>query len=124
MNTFMFTLPLLVHFLIGFYFVFFGFWNVYHWAPLLEVMAKKNIPHPYVILAIGIVWQVLAGFLIIFDLFVKIAASSLIVFTVISVFIFYPFWNFKGEHRNIDVNMFVANMTVTLGALLALIAGA
>lgn len=114
-------LPMLSHLLIGFFFVFFGFWNIYHWSPIVEVMIQKRIPAPWLMLAIGITWQILAGFLIIFGAFIKLAALSLIPFTIISVFMFHPFWKHRGEQRALNLTIFVANLTITVGALLLLI---
>lgn len=116
------SLPLLAHFLIGFYFVFYAFWNVYHWAPILKVMAERGIPHPYLILPIGITLQAVAGYFIMFGIFVRLSAFLLIPFTIIAIFIFHPFWKHRGELRILNFSIFLANMTVTLAALLLLIA--
>jgi putative oxidoreductase len=109
------------HTFIGVYFVFFGFWNIYHWRPLIEMMAQKNIPHPWLLLPIGITWQVVCGFLIILGIYVKLAALLLIPFTLISICIFHPFWQFRGELRNLNLIIFIGNLTVTIAALLFLI---
>jgi len=47
-------LYLIGHSLIGFYFIFFGFWNIYHWTPISEVMLKKRLPSPLFLLSIAI----------------------------------------------------------------------
>lgn len=112
--------PFLGHFLIGFYFVFFGVWNIYHWYTILEVMAKRGIPHPYLFLSIGIVWQFIAGVMIMFDIYIKLAAFSLIPFTIIAVCFLHPFWRCSVENRKHDLIMFITNITVTLGSLLIL----
>lgn len=121
MNTIYLGLPFLAHFLIGFFYAFFGFWNIYHWRPSLDVMMNKGIPHAYFVLTIGIACQVLAGFMIIFGFFTKLAALVLIPFTIIAVLIFHPFWKMKGEHRALNMSIFIANLTMSLGALLLLI---
>jgi uncharacterized membrane protein YphA (DoxX/SURF4 family) len=112
---------LIAHVLIGFYFVFAGFWNIYHWRPIVENMTQKNIPLPFFILASGIFWETVAGFMIMFGLYVKIAALVLIPFTIIAVFIFHPFWNDRGEHRALNLSIFLANITMTVSALLLLL---
>lgn len=121
MDTLWLGLPFLAQFLIGFYYVFFGFWNIYHWSPLLQTMAEENIPHPYLLLPIGIAWQVLAGFMIIAGFYVKVGALSLIPFTIIASFIFHPFWKYSGKTRKLNFTVFVTNLTISLGALLLLI---
>ncbi|OGT52696.1 MAG: hypothetical protein A3E84_02720 [Gammaproteobacteria bacterium RIFCSPHIGHO2_12_FULL_42_13] len=112
----------IAHLLIGCYFVFFGFWNVYHWRPILTVMSQKNIPHPYLILPIGIAWQVVCGSMIALGVYVKLAALLLIPFTFVAICLFHSFWEFKGDIRTLNFTIFVANMTVTIPALLLLIA--
>jgi putative oxidoreductase len=115
-----YILPIIAHALIGFYFAFFGFWNIYHWRPILVVMNEKNIPLPQFILSIGIAVQVTAGFLIMFSSVMKLSAFILLPFTIIAVCMFHPFWNYKGEHRVLNFTIFSINMTVTIGALLLL----
>lgn len=105
---------------IGFYFVFYGFWNIYHWGPILKAMSERGIPHPYVFLAAGILLQAFAGYMIMFGIFVKLAALLLIPFTILAVCIFHPFWKFKGELRTLNFSIFLTNMTVTIGALILL----
>lgn len=110
----------LAHTLIGFYFVFFGVWNVYHWSTLIDVLLTKKIPHPILILAVGIAWQVTAGILIMLGVLVTLAALSLVPFTLISIFIFHSFWSVKGETKKLHFTIFITHLTVTLGALLLL----
>lgn len=114
-------LPSIAHTLIGLYFAIYGVLNIYQWRPTLETMARKGIPHPYFFLSIGIVWQFTAGLLIMIGMLVKIAALSLIPFTVIAVFIFHDFWNHTRELRRESMGMFISNMTVTLGTLILLL---
>lgn len=114
------NLPHLARDLIGFYFIFFGVWNIYHWYSIMETMSEKGIPHPYLVLPFGILWQTVAGIMIMGGLFVKLAAFSLIPFTLISIFLFHPFWQFRGEHRILHFTIFWINLTVTIGALILL----
>jgi putative oxidoreductase len=117
-------LPTIGQALIGFYFAFFGFWNIYHWTPLLQTMIQKNIPHAFFLLSIGIMWQIVTGTMIMFGIYVKVAALLLIPFTIISICIFHSFWTQTGEHKRLNLNIFIANLTVTLGALLHLLTNA
>lgn len=121
MNEINYLFPIIAHLLIGFYFAFFGFWNIYHWRPILVVMAEKDIPLPQLVLSIGIAVQVVAGGMIMFGSSIKLATLVLLPFTLIAVFMFHPFWKFKAEHRTLNFSIFMANMTVTLGALLLLL---
>lgn len=111
---------ILSHVLIGGYFAFLGCWNIYHWAPILKVMSDRGIPHPYFALSIGIGIQTITGFMIAFGTFVPIASLILIPSTILAMWLFHPFWHFKGETRALNFAIFMANMTVTLGALILL----
>ena len=122
MNSLFHTLTIFAHVLIGFYFVFFGFWNIYHWAPILAVMARKRIPHPYLVLALGILVQFLAGGMIMFGIYASFAALILIPSILIALIIFHPFWEHKGDLRRLNFIIFVGGYTITFGALLLLIA--
>lgn len=114
-------LPSAGRILIGLYFAFFGFWNIYHWRPSIEIMLQKRIPHPYFALTIGIAWQTFFGVMIMCNIHVKIAAILLIPFCLTSIAIFHPFWYHKGDLRRMHLARFIDNTTVTLGSLLLLL---
>jgi len=107
--------------LIGFLFFFFGIWNTLHRKPILEFMQQKKIPLAFPFLILGLAWETLFGFYIIIGLWVQFSALMLIPFTIVSVFIFHAFWNFDGQVRSLNMTLFIANLTVTLGALLLLL---
>ncbi|MES2217487.1 MAG: DoxX family protein [Pseudomonadota bacterium] len=114
-------LPIIGKFFIGFYFAGVGFWNIYHWRPALRVLINKNIPLPFVVLPLGIFWEITAGTMIIFGSYVKLAALSLMIFTVIAITIYHDFWNHEGELRRLNMKVFLANLVISFGALLLLL---
>lgn len=114
-------LPIIGRILVGLYFAFFGIWNIYHWRPSIEIMLQKQIPHPYLILTLGIAWQSILGVMIICNIHTKIAAILLIPFCLTSITIFHPFWYHKGELRRMHLARFIDNTTVTIGSLLLLL---
>ena len=120
MDTLAWIAPLTARTLIGFYFVFFGLWNIYHWTPIIKIMIEDKIPLPLLTLQIGIFCQIVAGAMIMANLFTQIAAILLMPFTVLAVFMFHPFWRHRGETLKLNFSIFMANITVTLGALLLL----
>lgn len=113
--------PLIGRILIGLFFCFFGIWNLAHWHPTLEAMQQKKIPLACCFLALGIGWQMLLGFYIVIGLWVQLSAILLIIFTIVSVFLFHCFWCFNGEERRLNLLLFVTHLTATLGGLLLLI---
>lgn len=116
------TLFIISHFLIGFYFTFFGFWNIYHWKPMTEVMIERHITSPIMLLSIAIGWQILCGVMIMCGILVKLAALLLIPFTICIVFLLHPFWHYHGELRKQHMALFMTNFTMSLGALILLLA--
>jgi putative oxidoreductase len=117
----LYLLPIIGKGFIGFYFASAGLWNIYHWRPSLNVLVSKNIPLPFVVLPLGIFWEITAGTMIIFGSYVKLAALSLIIFTVVAISIFHDFWNHQGEMRKLNLLIFMANLTISFGALLLLL---
>ena len=115
------ALPILAHFLIGFYFTFFGFWNMYHWVPMTEVMIQRRLPCPFFLLSFIIAWQIIAGVMLMFGILIKLAALTLIPFVFFMVFILHPFWKFKGEIKKQHMALFITNLTLGLGALVLLL---
>lgn len=121
MNASLLSLHYLGQFLVGFYFVFFGFWNIYHWASISEVLLKRNIPSPLMILSIAIGLQIVGGVMIIFGYLIPVAAAILILFVIFIGFILHPFWLYSGELRKQHMALFITTFTMCLGALLLLI---
>jgi putative oxidoreductase len=115
------TLPIIGKLFIGFYYAATGVWNIYHWRPALAVLLAKKIPLPLLVLPLAIFWEISAGTMIMFGSYVKLAALSLIFFTVIAITIFHDFWNHEGEVRRLNRIVFVANLTISIGALLLLL---
>lgn len=115
------ALLLISHFLIGFYFIFFGVWNIYHWKPISEVMIQRKLSSPLLLLSIAIGWQIVCGMMIMFGLLVKLAALLLIPFIFFIVFLLHPYWIFTGELRKQHMALFITNFTMSLGALFLLL---
>jgi len=121
MDMILLTAPAIGSALIGFYFVFFGIWNACHWQATRDLMQVKKIPFPALSLTIGIILETLAGACLIAGFYTQLAALLLIPFTVLSIFIFHQFWTYEGELRQLNMVIFIVNITVTLGALLLLL---
>jgi putative oxidoreductase len=107
--------------LIGFFFVFFGFWNFIHRAPTIDFMKKKHLPLSSMVFYFGIILQILCGLGIMFNYASSLAALLLIPFNIIAVFIFHAFWTYSDEIRRLNMICFVTNLTASLGALILLI---
>ena len=109
------------HGLIGFYFTFFGLWNIFHWKSIVDVIIQKKLPSPLLLLSIAIGWQVIFGVMIMFGIATKLAAIALLPFVLLTTFILHPFWDFAGDLRKQHMALFITNCTMSLGALFLLI---
>lgn len=121
MNTIHFFFSSLGAFLVGFYFVFFGVWNAFHWTAIKNAMSLKKIPLPALVLTLGIIFETTSGSLLMLGIYVQFAALLLIPFTLIAIFMFHAFWRHEGELRQLNLVIFVTNLICTLGALCLLL---
>lgn len=120
MQSLLTALPFLGRDLIGFYFVYFGVWAIYHWKPYINILVDKKIPHPFMILPVLVGWQIIAGGLIMSGLYVRLAALCLIPYILINVFLYHDFWNHQTDARRAHLAMFMSNLTITFGSLFML----
>ena len=121
MNPILSVFPSLGAFLVGFYFAFFGVWNACHWQATRDFMVTKKIPFSSFLLGLGIGLQTVAGGLLMTGFYMQLAAMLLIPFNIVAVFIFHAFWEHEGEIRRLNMIIFIANLTGTLGALCLLL---
>lgn len=114
-------LPNLARMIVGFYFAFYGFWNIYHWTPIITAMNRDKIPHPYLILPVGILWQFIFGFMIMIDVYAKLAAALLIPFVLLAIIVFHPFWRYQGDLKTLNFASFCSNGLLGIASLLFII---
>lgn len=115
------ALSYIAHFLIGFFFIYFGFSNFQQRTIIIEIMSKKSVPFASLVFYLGILTQTLCGLLIILNTMVLFAAIILIIFDIVAVLLFHQFWTLEGELRRLNLIIFITNLTVVLGTLLILI---
>tara|TARA_Y100000588_G_scaffold392043_2_gene502581 strand:+ start:856 stop:1251 length:396 start_codon:yes stop_codon:yes gene_type:complete len=114
-------LPFIGRLLIGLFFLFFGFWNIFHWQATISVMSQRHIPLPSFVLIIGILLQMLCAIFIILGIYLKLSALALILFTLVAVHIFHCFWHMDGMARQLNFVIYITHMTSTIGGLMLLI---
>ena len=79
----------------------------------------KQVPAPRFCLIAGSVFQIVAGTLLIFGLFVQFAALGLVVFTLVASVLMVNFWSKTGEARGALRNIFISNLAIVGGLLIA-----
>lgn len=108
--------------LVGFYFVFFVFWNYVHKEAAIDVMRQRSLPYPVVLFSLGLLIELVAGLLVMLGVWLLPAAAVLIVFAVFATFIYHCFWLMdKGPERTLNTIIFIGNLTISLSALLFVI---
>ena len=108
-------------FLIAFFFIIFGFLNFQSRNAIIAVMREKRIHFAGLIFYFGVIYQMIFGIAILADVYTTFAAICLIIFDLIAIFIFHPFWTMTGELRRLNKIIFITNSSIVIGALLALI---
>jgi putative oxidoreductase len=86
---------------------------------LTDVLRKRGLPAPRLCLIVGTVFQIVAGVLLIFGQFVQFAALGLVVFTLVSSVLMVNFWSLTGEAREKMKNIFMSNLAIIGGLLIA-----
>ena len=87
--------------------------------PLTQVLKARGLPAPRLCLIVGSIFQTLAGALLIFGQFVQFAALGLIVFTLVASVLLVNFWSLSGEARESMKNVFMSNLAIIGGLLIA-----
>jgi putative oxidoreductase len=70
-------------------------------------------------LILASLFQIAAGGLLIVGLFVPWAALGLILFTLIASFVMVDFWNQEGERRQGSINVWLSNLALIGGLMIA-----
>ena len=86
---------------------------------LTEVLKARGLPAPRLCLIVGSLFQIVAGALLILGQLVQFAALGLIVFTLVSSVLMVNFWSLTGEAREKLKNVFMSNLAIIGGLLIA-----
>jgi putative oxidoreductase len=105
--------------LLGGLFVIGGVPHFFALDPLTDVLRKRGLPASRLCLIVGTVFQIVAGALLIFGQFVQFAALGLVVFTLVSSVLMVNFWSLTGEAREKMKNIFMSNLAIIGGLLIA-----
>lgn len=86
---------------------------------ITPAIAARGIPSPRLVLILGSVYQSLFGFLLMTGLFVALSALALVVFTVLASLMLVNFWDKEGSERQMLFNVFMSNLAIIGGLLIA-----
>ena len=109
-------IPIICRAILGFLFVFAGICNCYYYKSQIEHMKSRNVPMATLVFWIGVVSQIIAGTLFIFNYWIVWATIWLILFTILGTIIFHNFWDMKGDAFRVNMLKVVTNIS-TIAAL-------
>lgn len=117
-GTWISVMTVLGHILIGAVFVRGGIMHFLSFAETAQGVAARGVPLPRCVLAIGSVFQIIFGALLIVGMAVTISACALLVFTVIASWMLLNFWDKKGAEREAAKTNMESNVAIVGGLLL------
>ncbi|MCH9616978.1 MAG: hypothetical protein SP4CHLAM5_05650 [Chlamydiia bacterium] len=74
--------------------------------------------HVNIILVVGIFLELIGGLLIFFGFKPKLGAAFLAIFLFFSTLLYFPFWFYEGEQLNLNLVLFLKNVSIFGGVLL------
>ena len=106
-------------FVLGAFFAYGGFTHFLALDPITQAMAERGVPQPRLVLIAGSLFQIVFGLLLAFGIAVPAAAIALIAFTVVASMMLVDFWNRQGPERMALRNVFLSNLAIIGGLLIA-----
>ncbi len=113
------TLPIIGRILLGVLFVVGGIKHFGELAQLAEAVRDRGVPAPRLSLVLASVFQIVAGAMLMIGLLVPWAVLGLILFTLVSGFVMLDFWNKPPEAKEGMINVWMSNLAIIGGLLLA-----
>ncbi len=86
---------------------------------LTGAIAARGVPFPRLVLIAGSAFQFVCGVLLIAGLWVPAAAFGLIAFTLIASVMLLNFWDMEGKARHDTINVWLQNLAIIGGLLIA-----
>jgi putative oxidoreductase len=100
-----------------------GVGKIFSFDGTAQYMASQGMPMASVFLVAAIAIEVLGALSIITGFKARWGATSLIVFTIVASLVFHQFWNLEGMDRQIQMIMFMKNLSMIGGLLLVIAFG-
>jgi len=113
--------PLLGRILLALTFLVSGFGKIGGWNETAGYMASKGMPLVPLFLVAGILLEIGGGLSVLLGFRARLGAAALIVFLIPATFIFHNFWALEGMDQQINMIMFMKNLSI-LGGLLLVVA--
>ena len=106
-------------FVLGAFFAYGGVTHFLALDPITQAMAARGVPQPRLVLIAGSLFQIVFGLLLAFGIAVPVSAIALIAFTVVASLMLVDFWNKQEPARMALRNVFLSNLAIIGGLLIA-----
>lgn len=113
------TLVIVGRVLLGGLFVVSGIHHFGQLGPLTEACRARRVPWPRQSLVLASLFQIVVGLMLMIGLFVPWAAAGLILFTLVASVVMVDFWNQEGERRQGSINVWLSNLALIGGLMIA-----
>lgn len=89
----------------------------------LESFFEMLLDHVPLLLGIGIFSELFGAFLVIFGLRIRFGAFLMLLFLIPATLFYHHFWFLAGQRRELELNMFLRNVSIAGGLLILMAAG-
>jgi len=89
-------------------------------SQVAQQIAARGLPMPRLVLAIGTVWQAIAGMLLVLNIKVVYAALALVAFTLVASLMLLDFWNKQAAERTGMLTSWRLNIAIIGGLLITI----
>ena len=103
--------------LLGLYFVLPGIAKFVDWQSHIDLMQHHNVPLAAPLLLLASIANLLLGFMLLTNLFVRLAAYGCVLYILVINFNLHDFWNFSGMEGAHETQNFVKNLGIMAGCL-------
>ena len=110
--------PLFGRIFLSLIFIVSGFGKLLDFGGTAGYMETYGIPMPSLLLVFAILFELGGGALLLIGFQARLAATALIVFTVLATLIFHDFWALAGAEREMQFINFMKNLSMIGGLLL------
>ena len=103
--------------LLGLYFVLPGIAKFVDWQTHIDLMQQHNVPFTAPLLFLAGIANLLLGFMLLTNRFVRVAAYGCVLYILLINFNLHDFWNFAGMEGAHETQNFVKNLGILAGCL-------
>ena len=104
---------------LGGFFAYGGASHFFALDPISQAMSARGAPWPRLLLVVGSLFQIAGGLMLALGIAVPLAAIALVVFTIVASLMLVDFWNKEEPARTALRNVFLSNLAIIGGLLIA-----